>query len=111
MGKGTASRRAWVLLGLLALLNVLNFVDRQLLVSFGAPVVRELELELWQFGLLTGLMFVLFYTAAGVLLGTLADVSRRPRLIAGGLLLWSALTAASGLARGFWDLAAASSAA
>src|SRR4051812_26968099 len=93
-------RLAWLLLGFLTLLNVMNFVDRQLVVSFGGPIRAELHLELWQFGLLTGLVFILFYTAVGVLLGTAADLWYRPRLIAVGLLLWSALTAASGMAVG-----------
>jgi MFS family permease len=108
MGHDAATpRSAWSLLAFLTLLNVLNFVDRQLIVSFGEPITRDLGLQLWQFGLLTGFAFVMFYSCVGVLLGTAADVWNRPRLIALGLLLWSALTAASGLARGFWDLAAA----
>ena len=40
-------------------------------------------------------------------LGTIADRWNRPRLIAAGLLVWSAMTAASGLAQSFWQLAAA----
>src|SRR5262245_58130900 len=98
---------AWLLLGFLTALNVMNFVDRQLITSFGQPITRDLGLELWEFGLLTGLVFILFYTAVGVFLGTLADRWRRPRLIAVGLFLWSALTAASGLAQNFWQMAAA----
>jgi MFS family permease len=96
-----------LILGFLTLLNVMNFVDRQLITSFGEPITHDLRLELWEFGLLTGLVFVLFYTSVGVLLGTLADRWRRPRLIAAGLVLWSALTAASGLAENFWQMAAA----
>jgi MFS family permease len=98
---------AWLLLGFLTLLNVMNFVDRQLITSFGEPITRDLRLELWEFGLLTGLVFVLFYTSVGVFLGALADRWSRPRLIAAGLLLWSSLTAASGLAENFWQMAAA----
>jgi MFS family permease len=103
----TSPRFAWAFLGFLTLLNVMNFVDRQLIVSFGGPIRTDLGLDLWEFGLLTGLVFVMFYTAVGVVLGTAADVWHRPRLIAAGLLVWSALTAASGLATGFWTLAAA----
>src|SRR5947209_20557533 len=47
------------------------------------------------------------YAIAGLLLGTVADRWHRPRLIALGLLVWSALTAASGLAQNFWQLGAA----
>jgi MFS transporter, Spinster family, sphingosine-1-phosphate transporter len=98
---------AWLLLGFLTLLNVMNFVDRQLITSFGVPIKRDLRLELWEFGLLNGLMFVFFYTSVGVFLGALADRWSRTRLIAVGLFLWSALTAASGLAENFWQMAAA----
>src|SRR5947209_11485869 len=44
------------------------------------------------------------YAIAGLRLGTVADRWHRPRLIAVGLLVWSAMTAASGLARNFWQL-------
>lgn len=102
-----SSGRAVFLLLFLTLLNVLNFVDRQLLVSFGPAIKRDLELTNTQFTLLTGLVFVLFYTGVGLVMGMIADRWNRPRLIAGGLLLWSALTAASGLARNFVQLGAA----
>ncbi len=107
MSQESIPRSAWCLLGFLTLLNVMNFVDRQLITSFGEPITRDLHLELWEFGLLTGLVFVLFYTSVGIFLGTLSDRRKRPRVIALGLLLWSSLTAASGLAENFWQMAAA----
>lgn len=97
--------RHYGLLVLLTLLNVLNFVDRQLLASFAAFIVPDLELTNAQFSLLTGLSFLLFYSTIGLFLGTLADLVHRPRLIAAGLAVWSALTAASGAARNFVTLA------
>jgi predicted MFS family arabinose efflux permease len=48
--------------------------------------------------------FTLLYAAAGVPLGRLADRTSRTRLLAGGVFVWSLLTAACGLARGFWHL-------
>ncbi len=98
--------RHYVLLSFLTLLNVMNFVDRQLLASFANFIVPDLGLTNTQFGLLTGLFFIVFYSAMGVFMGVLADLVNRPRLIAAGLALWSALTALSGAARGFWTLAA-----
>jgi MFS family permease len=41
----------------------------------------------------------------GLFMGALADMVNRPRLVAAGLALWSLLTAASGLAKGFVSLA------
>ncbi len=93
------------LLALLTLLNVLNFVDRQLISSFANFIVPDLGLTNTEFGLITGLFFVVFYAVAGLFMGLAADLVHRPRLIAGAVLLWSSLTAASGAARGFVSLA------
>ncbi len=86
-------------------LNVMNFVDRQLLASFANFIVPELELTNTQFGLLTGLLFIAFYAVMGLFMGALADMVHRPRLVAAGLILWSMLTAVSGMAKGFMSLA------
>ncbi len=96
---------AYPFLVLLTLLNVMNFVDRQLLASFSNFIIPELQLTDGQFGLLTGLIFIIFYAAMGLFTGALADRVHRPRLVAAGLALWSVLTAASGAARGFVSLA------
>ncbi|MDD9960564.1 MAG: MFS transporter [Gammaproteobacteria bacterium] len=98
--------RHYAFLMFLTLLNVMNFVDRQLLGSFANFIVPDLGLTNTEFGLLTGLFFIVFYSAMGLFMGALADMVNRTRLIAAGLALWSALTALSGAARGFWTLAA-----
>ncbi len=92
-------------LAFLTLLNVMNFIDRQLLASFANFIVPDLGLTNTQFGLLTGLIFLFFYSAMGLFMGTLADRHNRVRLIAIGLAAWSALTALSGMAKGFVSLA------
>jgi MFS family permease len=89
----------------LTLLNVMNFVDRQLLGSFANFIVPDLGLSNTEFGLLTGLVFLFFYSAMGVPMGMLADRVNRTKLISVGLALWSTLTALSGVAKGFWTLA------
>lgn len=104
----SATATAALPVGLLALLtvtNALNFVDRNLLASFANFLKPELGLTDTQYGLLTGLVFLVFYAVAGLFMGILADLSHRPRLIAGAIAVWSVLTAASGLARGFISLA------
>jgi MFS family permease len=97
--------RAWALLVFLTLLNVLNFVDRQLIASLAPLLIADLGLSRAQIGLLVGFAFVVFYTVMGMVLGTAADRMSRPRLIAAGLGLWSLMTAVSGLARNFLHLA------
>ena len=89
---------SYVFLGFLTLLNVMNFVDRLLLASFSNFIVPDLGLTNTQFGLLTGLVFIFFYSAMGLFMGVLADTVNRTRLIAAGLDLWSVLTALSGAA-------------
>lgn len=94
-------RGGYALLAALTLLNVLNFADRYLLVSFGPSIIADLQLSNFEFTLLTGLVFSVFYVLFGLFAGSLADRHNRPRLIAAGLALWSALTAATGLALNF----------
>jgi MFS family permease len=96
--------RQYAFLGFLTLLNVLNFVDRQLLASFANYIVPDLGLSNAEFGWLTGFAFILFYSTMGLFAGALADTVHRPRLVAAALTLWSGLTAASGAARGFVSL-------
>jgi len=98
--------RDYAFLCFLTLINVMNFVDRQLLASFANFIVPDLHLTNAEFGWLTGFSFIVFYVTMGLFMGVLADLVNRPRLVALGLTIWSALTAASGAARGFWTLAA-----
>ena len=100
-----ADRRHYAFLAFVTVLNVLNFVDRQLLASFANFIVPDLGLSNAEFGWLTGFAFILFYSAMGLFAGALADRVHRPRLVAVGLALWSGLTAASGAARSFVSLA------
>ncbi len=103
--EGTVRPQDFGFLAFLTLLNVMNFVDRQLLGSFANWIMPDLGLSNTQFGLLTGLVFIFFYSFMGLFMGALADMVNRTRLIAAGLALWSALTAVSGMARGFVSLA------
>jgi len=101
------ARTGYGLLAFLTLLNVLNFADRYLMAAFGSSIMRDLELNNFQFTLLTGLVFSFFYVVFGLFAGSLADRHSRPRLIALGIVLWSVLTAATGLARNFLQAALA----
>jgi MFS family permease len=80
-------------------------VDRQLIASFANFIVPDLGLTDWQYGILTGLAFVFFYSIMGLFMGTLADKYNRPRLIGFGVLLWSVFTALTGAAKGFISMA------
>jgi predicted MFS family arabinose efflux permease len=99
------SRSAWGLLFFLTALNILNFVDRMIIASVAPLLIRDLHLTRAQIGLLTGFGFVFFYTLVGLFLGMAADRYKRLPLIGAGLILWSAMTAVSGWARSFIQLA------
>jgi MFS transporter, Spinster family, sphingosine-1-phosphate transporter len=97
-------RAAVGLLLFLTLLNILNFVDRTLIASLAPLLIADLGLSRTQIGLLAGFGFVVLYTLVGIFLGLAADRWPRLRLLAGGLALWSAMTALSGLAKSFLHL-------
>ena len=98
-------KKAYPLLFFLTLLNMLNFVDRQLIASFANFIVPDLGLTDTQFGFLTSLAFIFFYSVMGLFMGVLADMVNRPKLIAFGVVLWSAFTALTGNAKGFVTMA------
>ena len=94
-------------LGVLTLVYVLNFVDRQILSILNDEIKRDLGLRDSEMGFLYGTAFAVFYALFGIPLGKLADVWTRRTLISVSLAFWSAATAISGLARNFTELAAA----
>jgi predicted MFS family arabinose efflux permease len=91
-------------LGLLMLIYVVNFVDRQVVTILAEPIKRDLHLADWQLGLMTGLAFAVLYTVLGLPIARLAERGDRPLIIAGAVAVWSAFTAASGMAQTFTHL-------
>jgi len=103
---GDADRAPMRLLAILAALNVLSYVDRQLLASLAPLLIEDLGLSRAQIGLLMGVAFMPVYAVGMLAAGVLADRGSRPRLIAAGLTAWSAATALTGTASGLGALAA-----
>jgi MFS family permease len=104
-GAFTASRRyRHYVLGLLVLVGVMGWVDRNVFAVLLEAVKVELSLSDTQLGLLGGVAFGLFYASVGLPVAWLADKYNRNHLIAGALALWSLMTAACGLATGFLTL-------
>lgn len=91
-------------MGLLLVVYILNFVDRQVINILAEPIKNELGLLDWQVGAMSGLAFALFYTVLGLPIARLAERGHRPRIIAVALALWSAFTALCGLAQNFTQL-------
>lgn len=103
----TASPYAWYALGILFLVYVLNFIDRQIITILAPDLKRDLGLDDADIGFLYGTAFAVFYALFGIPLGRLADAWHRVRLLSIGLTIWSAMTALSGLATGKYQLSAA----
>ena len=90
-------------LAVLFAINALNFFDRQILGAVTEPVRKEWGLSDGAIGLL-GTAFTLVYAAVGVPLGRFSDRFNRTRLLAGGVFVWSLLTAVSGLVTTYWQM-------
>lgn len=98
---------AWYVLGLLLLTYILNFVDRQILSVVAQDIKTEMSLSDAELGFLMGPAFAACNVIASFPLARLADLRSRVTVISIGLAVWSAMTAASGLARGYTQLAIA----
>lgn len=98
---------AWYVLGVLVLVYVMNFIDRQIMSILAEDIKKDLGIGDSEIGFLYGTVFGVFYALFGIPLGRLADMWHRIRLLSIGLTLWSGMTALSGLAGNFAQLAAA----
>ena len=85
-------------LGVLFLGYVVNFIDRSILSILLEPIKNELLLSDTQLGLLGGLAFAMFYATLGIPIASLADRWSRVKVLAISMIIWSAMTAACGLA-------------
>jgi MFS family permease len=98
--------RAWIVLGMLCFVYVLNFLDRQLLSILAKPIQDSLQVSDGQLGLISGLYFALFYCFISIPVGWLADKTNRVAVLALACALWSAATMACGLAASYPQLVA-----
>ncbi len=88
-------------LGVLFLGYVVNFVDRSILSILLEPIKHDLALNDTQLGLLGGLAFAIFYTTMGIPIAALADRWSRVKILSISIVIWSAMTAACGMASNF----------
>ncbi len=94
-------------LGVLVVVYTFNFIDRQILSILIEPIKADLDVTDFGMGLLSGTAFAIFYATLGMPLALIADRWNRRNLIGLSLAVWSGMTALSGLAMNFWQLAAA----
>ncbi len=93
------------MLFVLVLVYIANFVDRLIISIVAEEIKADLGITDAQLGFLSGTAFAVFYAVFGLPLGRLADLWVRKSLISIGLVFWSAMTALSGTARSFPQLA------
>ncbi len=97
----------YFLLGILTLIALMNFVDRQILAILLESIKADLKLSDLELGLLSGLVFAIFYALVGIPIARLADRWNRRKIISLSLLVWSSMTVISGFASNFIHLALA----
>src|SRR5689334_23028082 len=101
---GEASQRdKFKVLAILALVNFVNYADRQILYPLFPLLRREFGLNHLQLGEIAS-AFTIVLALGSLPLGMLADRSSRRLVISAGVMLWSAATFLSGLAGSFRSL-------
>jgi MFS family permease len=97
-------RSSWIAVAVLTAADILAYVDRSVITLVIEPMKAELRLTDTQVALVMGVAFGLFFALAGLPLGWIADRLSRRRLITVTSAIWCVMTAATGLATGFWTL-------
>lgn len=94
----------WYLVFLLFLAYLLSFLDRQIIALLIDPIKNDLQISDFQFSLLHGLGFGVFFALFGIPIALASDRWRRTRIIGIGIIVWSAMTFYCGLARNYLQL-------
>jgi len=95
---------AWLVCIVLLIAYVFSFLDRTIISLLVIPIEHDLALSDTQVSLLQGFSFALFYAVLGLPIARMVDSGSRRAVIAWGILGWSLMTAACGLASRFWHL-------
>jgi len=101
LSEPASHRYANYVLGVLVLVNLFNFVDRQIVSVLLTQIQAEFGASDEAMGVLTGLAFMLVHATLGLPIARWADRGSRKTILALGVAVWSAMTALSGAARSF----------
>ncbi|HEY3012882.1 MAG TPA: MFS transporter [Gemmatimonadales bacterium] len=102
-GARSLSSYSFYALSLLAVANLLSFINRNVIFALFDPIKRELAISDAQLGWLAS-AYVLVFSLAALPFGILSDLRSRRIVITIGIVLWSGFTLASGFATGFSQL-------
>lgn len=94
---------AWYALSLLSFINLLNYLDRNVIFALFEPIKEALRISDAQLGWL-GSAYVLVFSVAAVPFGVMSDLRSRRAVIAFGVALWSLFTVLSGLVDSYHQL-------
>lgn len=95
---------AWWTVILLCTFYIISYIDRIIPSLLVAPLKQGFGISDFEFGLLFGGAFAVFYGLLGLPIARAVDRGNRKHLIFAGVVIWSGCTFASGLATGFWML-------
>jgi len=96
----------WIVLGMLWLVCLLNYADRQAISSLFPLLERDFGFSKAELGLI-GSAFMWVYALSAPLAGYAGDRFSRKGLILGGCLFWSLMTGVTGLCGRLWQFVTA----
>ena len=99
------NREKWIVLGMLWLVCLLNYADRQAISSLFPLLERDYGFTKAQLGLI-GSAFMWVYAASAPFAGFAGDRHSRKGMILGGCLFWSLMTVLTGLCGRLWQFVA-----
>jgi len=99
----TTKNYAWLVVGILWFVSMLNYLDRLLIASMRTPIKADIPMTDAEFGLLTS-AFLIIYAILSPLGGYLADRFSRKWVIFTSLLLWSFITLLTGFVQNYTQL-------
>ncbi|MFV8817974.1 spinster family MFS transporter [Haliea sp. E17] len=90
---------AYYALGVLLAAYILSFIDRNVMAVLIGPIRADLHISDFQYSLLHGFAFSMFYIVLGIPIARLADHGNRKWIVTIGIFLWSIMCCLCGLAR------------
>ncbi|XOV83163.1 MAG: spinster family MFS transporter [bacterium] len=99
----TKRQRSYTLF-LLVVVFTSSHIDRQIVAILQEPIKLAFQITDTQLGLLTGVMFAVFYATLGMPMAMWADRRNRRNLITFSIATWSLMTVLCGAAVQFWQL-------
>ncbi len=94
-----ATPQAYFALAVLLLAYINSFVDRNVMAVLIGPIRQDLNISDFQYSLLHGFAFSMFYITLGIPIARLADRGNRKWIITIGLFFWSIMACLCGVAR------------